>query len=655
MISLVATAASAKRHWRSIRRNLFKRTLSPPPKLKLDEWADQYRYLSRENSSEPGRWNTDRTPYLRDIMHAITDPLVEEVVVMKAARIGYTEGIVGNGIGFFIDQDPCPQLVVQPTVDDAEGWSKDNLTPLVEETPRLRAKVRDQKSRNSGNTILTKRYAGGSLKAIGANSPRGFRRVTVRIVWFDEVDGYPPGAGSEGDQVSLGRKRAQTFDNRKIVMGSTPTLKDASRIETAYNASSQGRCYVACPHCKHEQVFQWKNIAWDKVTLEDGTTEHLPATAHYVCEKCACVIEERHKRGMVMGHRWIHKYPDRRVRGFHISALYSLFHGARWEVLVEEFLAAKEDPSLLQVWVNTVLGETFEVRGDRVDASTLAARCEPYKAPVPRGVGILTLAADVQDDRIEYKVKGWGARQESWLIETDVLWGDPGQADVWEALDVAIRKRYKHELGPTLGIRAAAIDSGGHHTDAVYDFVRPRQRRHVYAIRGHNEGGRPIWPLRPSKTNKRGVKLFSIGTDTAKDVIFSRLKRATAGPSYMHFPEGTTDEYFAQLTAEKKVPELVGGNRRVFRYTKIRPRNEALDLEVYNLAVLQSLGRAVFDHLERWVKKIEVEAQTMPAGTAADDTPDPPAPAAEDESPRTQAIRRLTQRPKRGGWVNRWK
>lgn len=655
MFSPIATATSAKRHWRSIRQRLFKRTLSPPPKLQLDEWADQYRFLSRENSSEPGKWNTDRTPYLRDIMRSITDPFVEEVVVMKAARIGYTEGVVGNGIGFFIDQDPCPQLVVQPTVDDAEGWSKDNLTPLVEETPRLREKVRDQKSRNSGNTILTKRYPGGSLKAIGANSPRGFRRVTVRVVWFDEVDGYPPGAGSEGDQISLGRKRAQTFDNRKIVMGSTPTLKDASRIETAFNASSQGRYHIKCPHCQHEQVLSWKNIAWDKVTLEDGTVQHLPATAHYVCANpdCGCVIEERHKRAMVMGGRWIHQYPGRRVRGFHISSLYSLFHGARWEVLVEEFLAAKEDPSLLQVWVNTVLGETFEEKGDRVDASTLSSRCKSYAAPVPRGVGILTAAADVQGDRIEVKVKGWGAGQQSWLIETDVLWGDPGSPEVWEALDVALRKRYKHELGPTLGIRAAAIDSGGHHTDAVYAFVKPRQRRHVYAIKGYSEGGRPIWPLRPSKTNKRGVKLFSIGTDTAKDVIFSRLRRSTPGPAYMNFPTGTTDEYFAQLTGEKKVRELVGG-RPVYRYKKIRPRNEALDLEVYNLAALQSLGRAVYDHLERWVKKLEVEAETMPAGSAVDETPDPPPPDPGNETPAQQARRRLT-RPKRAGWVNGWK
>ena len=220
---------------------------------------------------------------------------------------------------------------------------------------------------------------------------------------------------------------------------------------------------------------------------------------------------------------------------------------------------------------------------------------------------------------------------------------------------MALRKRYKHELGPTLGIRAATIDSGGHHTDAVYAFVKPRQRRNVYAIKGYSEGGRPIWPLRPSKTNKRGVKLFSIGTDTAKDVIFSRLRRSTPGPAYMNFPAGTSDEYFAQLTGEKKVRELVNG-RPVYRYKKIRPRNEGLDLEVYNLAALHSQGRAVYDHLERWVKKIEVEADTMPAGTAAEDTPDPdPLPQQpQEESPRAQARRNLA-RPKRTGWVNRWR
>lgn len=666
MSETMVTSPAAKRSWRARREILFKRTMSPPPKLRLDEWADQYRYLSRENSAEPGRWNTDRTPYLREIMHAITDPTVEEVVVIKAARIGYTEGIIGNAIGYFIDQDPCPQLVVLPTVDDAKGWSKDNLTPLIEETPRLEGKVKDQKSRDSGNTILSKRYPGGSLKAIGANSPRGFRRITARVVYFDEVDGYPVGAGTEGDQISLGRKRAQTFDNRKFVIGSTPTIKDASRIETAYKASSMGRYFVECSHCKHAQTLVWKNIAWDKVTHPDGTVEDLANTAHYVCANCACVIEERDKRAMVLAGKWRHEIPTRRrVRGFHINALYSLFYGARWEVLVEEFLAAKEDPSLLQVWVNTNLGETFEERGSRIDASTLASRCEKYAAAVPAGVGILTAAADIQGDRIEFKVKGWGAGQESWLIDHQIFWGDPGQPEVWEALDVAIRLRYKHELGSELRIRAVAVDSGGHHTDAVYAFVKSRQRRGVYAIKGYSEGGRPIWPRRPSKTNKHGVKLFSIGTDTAKDVIFSRLRRSAAGPTCMHFPVGTSDEYFAQLTAEKKVRDLVNG-RPVYRYRKIRPRNEALDLEVYCLAALQSLGSAVFDHLERWVKKIVVKALAMPVGTRsaaadllaaeleAEDTPDP-TDEEEEESPQARAVRRLRKKPRRSGWVDGWR
>ena len=337
-IGTLVTSPAAKQAWRARRRLLFKRALSPPPKLQLDEWADKKRYLSRENSAEPGRWDTNRTPYLRAIMRAVTNPAVEEIVVMKAARVGYTEGILANAIGYYIDQDPSPILVVQPTVEDAEGWSKDSLTPLIEETPCLRGKVREQAAKKSGNTILSKRYPGGSVRAIGANSPRGFRRITVRIVIFDEVDGYVAGgAGSEGDQIKLGSKRALSFDNRKIILGSTPTLKGASRIEKAYNASSMGRLYCSCPHCGHAQVLVWKGIAWDKDTLEDGTVRHLPETAHYVCESCACVIEEKDKRAMITAacdaEDWRHEHPERAVLGFHISALYSLFHGARWEVL----------------------------------------------------------------------------------------------------------------------------------------------------------------------------------------------------------------------------------------------------------------------------------------------------------------------------------
>jgi phage terminase large subunit GpA-like protein len=357
---------------------------------------------------------------------------------------------------------------------------------------------------------------------------------------------------------------------------------------------------------------------------------------------------------------WIAAKPGRRVAGFHINALYSPW--TRWPELVREFLEAKDIPEHFQTFVNTVLGETYEDRGERVDANSLSSRCEPYNAEVPKGVGILTAAADVQGDRIEFKVKGWGAGEESWLIDYQVFPGDPGQSEVWESLDVALKKQYQHESGAKLGIRAAVVDYGGHHPDAVAAFVRPRQKRKVFAIKGHSEGGRPIWPMRPTKPGKRRVKIFMIGTDTAKDVIFSRLRRSAAGPTRMHFPAGSPDEYFEQLTGEKKVRQLVKG-RPVYRYMKTRSRNEALDLEVYNLAALHSQGRAVVDNLDRWVKKIqEIGADLVARGVVQAPKPLPTTADLEEKaadetekSPETAPQKPRSMPRKRTGWVNRWR
>jgi phage terminase large subunit GpA-like protein len=655
------TAPTAKRQWRMRRSRAFARAFAPPPDLTLDEWADAYRYLSRENSAEPGRWSTDRTPYLREIMRAISDPDVEEVVVKKSARVGYTEGVIGNAIGYFIDRDPSPMLVVQPTVEDAEGWSKDNLTPLIEETPCLKGKVIDQAAKKTGNTILAKRFSGGSsLKTIGANSPRGFRRHTARVVFFDEVDGYPTkGAGTEGDQIALGRKRTQTYDNRKIILGSTPTIKGASRIDSAYEASTKARFFVPCPHCKHRQVLEWKNLHWDKTTLDNGEVVHQPETAHYLCAKCACIIEERHKPKMVHAGEWIEEHPGRHVRGFHVNSLVSLFYGARWETLVREFLDA-DTPEKLQVWINTVLGEVWEERGEQADPASLAARCEEYPSDaegntlLPAEVGLLTMALDVQGDRLEYVVKGWGVRMESWLIEYGVLLGDPGQDDVWEEAGVLLRKTYRHAGGGIMKIRATAVDTGGHHSDRASRFARKWQNRSVRAIKGASEAKQPIWPEKPSKRNKHGVKLYMVGTDSAKDVVFSRLRRTIPGPTYMHFPEGTSDEYFFQLTAEKKVPKVLPGGRRVYIYKQTRERNEALDLEVYNLAVLYSLGRTVYEHLDHWVRRAQ-HAPPLPLPDAPDhpddDGPEPdPVVNEPPQRPRPPA-----PPPRRRGFVHRWR
>lgn len=645
-VAAPTTHESAKREWRTRRAALFRQVLAPPPRLSASEWADRYRFLSRESSAEPGKWRTDRAPYLRGILDVFSDPMIERVVMMSSAQVGKTE-ILNNVVGYFIDQDPAPILVMQPTLEMGEAWSKDRLAPMLRDTPKLRGRIKDPRARDSGNTLLHKTFAGGQLTVTGANSPSSLAARPIRIVLIDELDRAPASAGTEGDPAALAERRSTTFWNRKIGHFSTPTIKGLSRIEQGWAESDQRRYHVPCPHCGHFQHLTWRGLAWDKQSLPDGSIAHLSETAHYVCEACAAVIEESDKRSMLAGGAWVAGQPGRRIAGFHLNALYSPW--ARWESLVREWLEVESIPERLKVFVNTVLGESWEERGDQVDASTLTGRCEAYAAECPRGVGLLTAAVDVQGDRLEFLVKGWGGAQESWLIDHQVFWGDPGQSEVWEALDLAWRKRYAHESGQTLPVRVMVIDSGGHHTDAVYSWVRPRQRRGVFAIAGRAKPGAAIWPRTPSKANKYGVKLFQVGTDTAKDVVFSRLRRTAPGATYMHFPEGTSDEYFAQLTGEKKMRRLVHG-RPVYQYVKTRPRNEALDLEVYNLAALQSLGRAVFDNLSRYAAQLEAPATRdapAPRDTTTDTARAPQPPPLEGSGPRGRAGR--------GGWMERWR
>lgn len=646
------THPTAKREWRRRRAALTRSVLAPPPKLTLSEWADRYRVLSRENSAEPGRWSTDRVPYLRGVMDACTEPSIEEVVFMKSAQVAGTEGIINNLVGFHIDQDPAPMLVVQISEGEAEKWSKEKLDPMLRDTPRLRGKVREARGRNSGNTILSKGFAGGHLGIVGANAPSGLRARPRRIVLYDEVDGYPASAGEEGDPISLGRKRTTTFWNRKIIINSTPTIKGVSRIEKAYEASDQRRYYVPCPDCRHMQTLRWQNLKWDK----DGEGEsrvHRPETAAYMCEGCGVLIEERHKGWMVANGEWRATKPFTGIAGFHISALYSLFDGARWERLVKEFIAAEGDAQLTQVFVNTVLGETYELLTAIADPAQLKkSRCEEYAAEVPAGVGYLTASVDTQDDRLELIVRGWGAKMESWLILHDVLMGDPGEPDVWERLGKALSRSFQHELGALMRIQAAALDTGGHHADSVYRFVADHPGRNFYAVKGAAQPGRPIWPGRASKTKKgKGVPLYLIGSDTAKDrVVLSHLRRAAPGPGYMHFPLRTPEQYFAQLTSESKVRVELPGGQYAYRWMKRKGvPNEALDLECYALVALYSRGRVVYEHLETYVEKVRKEGAEARAAADAGET-------AEDASPDPAPSRgRQARMPRRNGWVNGWR
>jgi phage terminase large subunit GpA-like protein len=588
------------------------RTAAPPPKLKISEWADRFRKLSSESSAEPGQWMTRRAEYQRGIMEAISDPGVDRVVLMTSAQVGKTE-ILNNVVGFHIAQDPSPILVMQPTLDMAETWSKDRLAPMLRDTPALVGKVADPRSRDSGNTLLHKRFTGGHITVVGANSAAGLASRPIRVVLADEVDRYPASAGTEGDPLSLAIKRTSTFWNRRIVMCSTPTVKGISRIEAAWEESDQRRYFVACPHCQHEQHLVWAHVRWP---------EGKPRAAMYHCEECGAGWTDAERRAAIRWGKWkATKASD--VVGFHLNEIYSPWRNVA-DIAVD-FLAAKRSPETLKTWVNTSLGESWEEDAERVDGHALMARLEDWDK-APDAVLAITCGVDVQDDRLEIERIGWGVEEESWSLDHKVLYGDPSGPDLWSDLDEYLNERTEREDGTTLPVHAVAIDSGGHHTAAVHKFCKDRFRRRVYAIKGIGGPGRPVWPKRASKNNKARINQFMVGVDAGKDAVYARLKIRNPGPGYCHFPKDREPGYFDQLTAEVVQTKYVKGfPSRVYVLPSGR-RNEALDIRVYGYAALQSLN-------VRWGMLLAAQAKKPPP-------PDKPskAPLVEVESEQDMAV-----------------
>lgn len=589
---------------------------APPPTLTVSQWADLYRRLSPEASAEPGQWRTDRAPYLRGVMDAVSDPSVETVVVMSSAQVGKTE-VISNVIGYHVHQDPSPILAVMPTLELAEAYSKDRLAPMVRDTAALAALIADARSRDSGNTLLHKRFPGGHITLAGSNSPASLASRPVRLVLCDEVDRFPVSAGTEGDPVNLARKRATTFWNRKFILTSTPTIKGASRIEAAFEASDQRRYHVPCPHCEALQPLAWKQLRWP---------QDNPGAARYVCVECGAEIDHARKLWMLERGDWVAEAPFRGTAGFHLSELYSPWRS--WGQMAQDFLDAKRLPETLKTWINTALGEPWEEDGEAVDDTGLLARREPYTLEEPPpGLRVVVAGVDVQADRLETTFVG-AAGEELWVLGHLVLWGSPTEALVWRDLDAALSARY----GP-YAVAGAAIDSGGHHTSQVYAFARQRLARRVYAVKGVAGMGRPL-ASRGSKVGREQARLFMVGVDTAKELLMGRLKVAEPGPGYIHFAGDLDEEWFAQLAAEKAVRRSVKGQLRI-EWVKQRPRNEALDCVVYALAALHIVA-------PRGVPK----AAPAPA----------PAPAA-PEQPLSAPIRPapgpFVQRKTPGSWITR--
>lgn len=562
-------------------------------------------------------------------MDAVNDPAVEAVVVMKSAQVGWTE-ILGNVIGFFIDNDPCPILIIQPTLEMGEAWSKDRLAPMVRDTPALHNKIKDAKSRDSGNTLLHKTFPGGHITIAGANSPAGLASRPIRVVLFDEVDRYPPSAGTEGDPIALASKRTTTFWNRKKLMGSTPTVKGLSRIESAYEGSDQRRYFVPCPHCGTFQTLKWGGpdhpfgVKWP---------DENPSEAYYVCEDCASVITDADKAEMLRLGEWRPTKPGGAIAGFHINELYSPW--VTFGEMASNFVEAKRLPETLKTWVNTALGETWEEAGETVDETGLLARRENYGPEIPLAASVLTCGVDVQDDRIECETVAWGHGEESWSVEYQVFTGDPAIPEVWKALDDYLLSTFDHESGAKLRISAACIDSGGHHTKAVYAFTARRFARRIYATKGVAGPGKPL-VSRPNKNSKAKGRVFMLGADTGKDSVYSRLKITEPGPGYCHFPAHYDADYFAQLTAERVVTKYTRGFKtRVWVKKSAHARNEALDCRVLAMAALDI---------------INVRIDRVAARIAQRQAPKPE-PEKPPEMPR--AARRPP--PRRGGFVMGWK
>lgn len=552
--------------------------LAPPPPLTVSKWADKYRKLSPESSAEPGQWRTERAPYQKEIMDAVNDPSTETVVVMSSAQVGKTE-VLNNIIGYYIDYDPAPILLLEPTLDLAQTYSKKRLAPMIRDTPALKDKIKDPKSRNSDNTLLEKGFPGGYIAIVGANSPVGLSSRPIRILLADEVDRFPPSAGTEGDPLSIAEKRTKTFWNRKKVYVSTPTEKGISKIEDEFADSTQEEYCLPCPCCGRYQPVTWAQIKFEDITMECK-----------FCKERFTEFEWKAGKG-----KWITQNKDASIkkRGFHLNALISPWE--RWDTIIKEFLTAKhKGKDVLKVWVNTYLGESWEDQdGEITEIDSLLERREIYNCEVPDDALVLTAGVDVQDDRLEIEIVGWGVEKESWGIIYEVFRGDPGQNVVWQQLDDALSHEYLYKNGERLCISCTCIDSGGHFTDQVYKFCKVREHRRIFAIKGYGGTGKSFIG-KVSRNNRERVALFCLGVDTGKETLMSRLKVDDTGPGYCHFSseesKGYNKEYFKGLTAERKVMRYTQGVPRFEWIKKKNQRNEPLDLRNYATAALEILN-----------------------------------------------------------------
>lgn len=555
----------------AIRRNAL-RSLIPPPRLQLSEWIETNIRLPEGVSALPGAvrlW-----PYQKEIADAISDPTIERVTMVKAARLGFTT-LLSGAVGAYVANEPSPIMCLLPTDSDCRDYVVSDIEPIFAASPALKGMLSGDIEDGERNTLTSKRFPGGSLKVIAARSPRNLRRHTVRVLFVDEADACEP--GPEGNPLRLAERRTLSYPNRKIVIGSTPLLEDTSNVLRSYALSDQRVFEVPCPCCGGFTEIKWANIEWQP--------DH-PETAAFRCPHCLDLIDERHKPQMVSAGRWRATRPDVVGHaGFRLNALVSLLANASWSKLAAEFIAGKDDPTEMQTFVNTVLAEGWAAQGAEIDDTGLAARAEPFDLnAIPAEVLAITAGVDCQDDRLEATVVGWTREGTALVLGHFVIWGSFTDDATWLELDELLRTKWRHLHGGWLKVDAAVVDAGdGDHADLVMGFCGPRIGRRVFAGKGMS-GTRPGFQMSRAKKAKTS-RLAIVGVDVLKSAIFDRLARGSS----VRFSASLPIVYFEQLASE----------RRVIRYKRGQPsrrferipgkRAEALDALVYAYAARQAV------------------------------------------------------------------
>lgn len=619
----------------------FREFLSPPTRVTVTEWAEKNRRLSGIESAEPGPYRVSRTPYAQEPQDCMSPrSAVEEIVLMWAAQTSKTTVLL-NCVGASIGADPGPIMIVWPTNTVAKRNSRQRIAPLLNESRQLQKKVSRNRSRDKANTTLLKEFDGGILVIAGANSAADLRSTPVRDLYLDEVDNFPHDVDGEGDPSKLAEMRQTTFARKKRLRSSTPHTKGASRIEDAYEGSDKCRYHVACPHCGAYQPLEFgagKNhgLKWDKA--EDGSP--IASSVRYVCVASGCEIRENKKTTMLAGGVWIAERPgaqDGKVRGFHLNGLYSPLGWLSWKQIAQEFFeamraSARGDIALLRVFINTRLAETFEESGDKADANELRRRAPDIPVGVVQwGHLVCTLGVDTQGDRLEAYLWAWGRGMRRQLVDRRIFYGDPNipenePGSPWAKLTEYRRAPIYHASGQVAPILAGFIDSGGHSTQAVYNYCRSHQHEHLYASKGASQPKKPILG-KPSDvlvnwqgiTVKKGVKLWPIGTDTAKFEIYARLRLIEPGPGYVTMSKHLSAEVFDQITSEKLVTHYVKGRAKLIWVKQPGARNEALDCAVYALAAAMYVGidRWEAGEWDTWAGRVEPELAMMVVAPAA--------------------------------------